>query len=68
MEERSRDLGGDDPFDEGREGAEEAGDDAPLAAPTWAGAIGQMVAAVLVVLAVVSLFIAGAVALRRLVP
>jgi hypothetical protein len=43
-------------------------DDAPLAAPSWPGAVGQMVAAVLVVLAVVSLFIAAAVVLRRLLP
>jgi len=43
-------------------------DDAPPPAPTWLGALGQMTAAVLIVVAVVSLFIAAAVALRRLVP
>ena len=41
-------------------------DDAPLAASSWLGAIGQMTTAVIVVVAVVVLFIAAAVALRRL--
>jgi hypothetical protein len=43
-------------------------DDTPLPAPTWLGAMGQMIAAGLVVLAVVVLFIAAAAALRRLLP
>jgi len=51
-----------DPFDRGDE------DDAPLPAPGWLGAIGQMTGAVLVVVGVVTLFIAVAVALRRLLP
>ena len=51
---------GPDPLDAGDP------DDAPLAAPSWLGAIGQMTTAVIVVVAVVVLFIAAAVALRRL--
>jgi hypothetical protein len=43
-------------------------DDTPLPAPTWLGAMGQMIAAVLVVLAVVTLLITAAVAFRRLLP
>lgn len=37
-------------------------------APTWLGAIGQMIAAVLVVIALVAAFIGAAAALRRLLP
>jgi hypothetical protein len=37
-------------------------------APSWLGAIGQMVAAVLVVVALVALFIVTAAAVRRLLP
>jgi hypothetical protein len=43
-------------------------DDTPLPAATWLGAMGQMIAAGLVVLAVVALSIAAAVAFRRLLP
>ena len=62
MEEPADDLDEADPF------AADDEDDTPLAAPSWLGAFGQMIAAVLVVVAVVSLLIAAAVALRRLVP
>jgi hypothetical protein len=48
-----------DPDDEGEIGAP---------APSWLGAIGQMVAAVLVVVALVALFIGAAAAVRRLLP
>ena len=36
--------------------------------PSWLGAIGQMLAAVLVVVALVALFIGTVVAIRRLLP
>jgi len=62
VEEPADDLDEADPF------AADDEDDTPLAAPSWLGAFGQMIAAVLVVVAVVSLLIAAAVALRRLVP
>ena len=63
MEEPADDLDAEaDPF------AADDEDDTPFAAPSWLGAFGQMIAAVLVVVAVVSLLIAAAVALRRLVP
>ena len=52
--------GGWDPFD--------AEDQAPPAASSWLGAIGQLAGAVLVVAAVVALFIAATVAMRRLLP
>jgi hypothetical protein len=62
-EEPADELGaGRDPFD-----ADDR-DDSPLPAASWLGAVGQMIAAVLVVLAVVALFIAAAVAIRRLLP
>jgi hypothetical protein len=51
-----------DPFDRDDEGESAA------PAPTWLGAIGQMIAAVLVVVALVALFIGAAVAFRRLWP
>jgi hypothetical protein len=60
---------------------EPADDDAPLdpfdlddedekaaPAPSWLGALGQMVAALLVVVALVALFIGAAAVVRRLVP
>jgi len=63
------------------EGDEPADDDGPLdplgqededetAAPaaSWLGALGQMIAALLVVVALVALFIGAAAVLRRLVP
>ncbi|HEX9189706.1 MAG TPA: hypothetical protein VGB87_21710 [Vicinamibacteria bacterium] len=52
--------GGWDPFD--------AEDEAPPAASSWLGAIGQLAGAVLVVAFVVAFFIAATVALRRLLP
>ena len=51
-----------DPFDRDDEGESAA------PAPTWLGAIGQMIAAGLVVVVFVALFIGAAVALRRLWP
>ena len=58
-----------------------ADEDAPLApfdldeedetaapAPSWLGALGQMVAALFVVVAIVALFIGAAAVLRRLLP
>jgi hypothetical protein len=45
---------------------DEDGSAAP--APGWLGAIGQMVAALLIVVALVALFIGSAAALRRLLP
>jgi hypothetical protein len=52
-----------DPFDQ------DAGEgDGAAPAPSWLGALGQMIAAVLVVVAVVALFIVAAAALRRLLP
>jgi hypothetical protein len=60
---------------------EPADDDAPLGrfdlgaedetaapAPSWLGALGQMIAALLVVVALVAAFIGAAAILRRLVP
>lgn len=43
-------------------------DQAPPFASSWLGAIGQLAGAVLVVAAVVALFIAATVVLRRLLP
>jgi hypothetical protein len=43
-------------------------DDLPVTAASWPSAIGQMAAAVLVVLALVAAFIGGAAVLRRLLP
>lgn len=43
-------------------------DEAPAPVPSWLGALGQMIAALLVVLGLVALFIGTAAALRRLVP
>jgi hypothetical protein len=51
-----------DPFDPDVE------DDGPAPVPTWVGAIGQMAAAVLIVVAFVAAFIATAAAVRRLLP
>ena len=51
-----------DPFDPGDE------DDTAAAVPGWLGAIGQMIAALLVVVALVALFIGTAAVLRRLLP
>jgi hypothetical protein len=51
-----------DPFDRDDEGESTA------PAPTWLGAIGQMIAAVLVIVALVALLIGAAVAIRRLLP
>jgi hypothetical protein len=51
-----------DPFDLDDE------DEAPAPVPSWLGALGQMIAALLVVLGLVALFIGTAAALRRLVP
>jgi len=51
-----------DPFD-----LDEAGEtEAPV--PSWMGAIGQMIAALLAVVALVALFIGAAAVLRRLLP
>jgi hypothetical protein len=54
-----------DPLEAPDEGDEDEG---VAAVPSWLGAIGQMIAAVLVVVAVVALFIVAAAALRRLLP
>jgi hypothetical protein len=43
-------------------------DEGVSSVPSWLGAIGQMFAAVLVVVALVALFIGTAVAFRRLLP
>ena len=51
-----------DPFDLGDE------DDTAAPVPGWLGAIGQMAAALLVVVALVALFIGAAAVLRRLLP
>ncbi len=51
-----------DPFDLDDE------DEPPATPPSWAGALGQMVAALLVVLAIIALFIGAAAVLRRLLP
>jgi len=51
-----------DPFDRDEE------DEGAVSAPSWLGALGQMIAALLVVVAIVALFIGAAAALRRLVP
>jgi hypothetical protein len=44
------------------------GDETPAPVPSWLGALGQMLAALLVVVALVALFISAAAVLRRLVP
>ena len=51
-----------DPFD--RDGEDET----PAPDPSWLGALGQMVAALFVVVALVALFIGAAAVLRRLLP
>ncbi len=51
-----------DPFDLDDE------DEAPSPGPSWLGALGQMIAALLAVLALVALFIGAAAVLRRLLP
>jgi hypothetical protein len=51
-----------DPFDL------EGEDDAAVPVPSWLSALGQMLAALLVVVALVALFIGAAAVLRRLVP
>jgi hypothetical protein len=51
-----------DPFDRDDEGESAA------PAPSWLGAMGQMIAAVLVVVALVALLIGAAVVIRRLFP
>ena len=51
-----------DPFDRDEE------DEGAVPAPSWLGALGQMIAALLVVVAIVALFIGAAAALRRLLP
>jgi hypothetical protein len=51
-----------DPFDQDDE------DEGPAPAPSWLGAVGQMTAAVLIVLALVAAFIGIAVTFRRLFP
>ena len=51
-----------DPFDLGDE------DETPPPGPTWLGALGQMVAALLAVVALVALFIGAAAIVRRLLP
>jgi hypothetical protein len=51
-----------DPFDLDDE------DDAPAPLPSWLGALGQMVAALLVVVGIIALSIFAAAALRRLLP
>jgi len=51
-----------DPFDLDNE------DESAAPVPSWLGAIGQMIAALLVVVALVASFIGAAVALRRLLP
>lgn len=43
-------------------------DEGAASVPSWLGAISQMLAAVLVVVALVALFIGAAVAFRRLLP
>ena len=51
-----------DPFDPDDE------DDGSAPVPSWLGAVGQMIAALLVVVALVALFIGAAAVLRRLLP
>jgi hypothetical protein len=51
-----------DPFDLDDE------DDTPAPVPSWLGALGQMIAALLAVVALVALFIGVAAVLRRLLP
>jgi hypothetical protein len=51
-----------DPFDLDDE------DETAAPAPSWLGALGQMTAALLVVVALVALFIGAAAVVRRLVP
>lgn len=43
-------------------------DEAPTPSPSWTGALGQMVAALLAVIALVALFIGAAAVVRRLLP
>jgi hypothetical protein len=43
-------------------------DEASAPAPSWLGALGQMIAALLVVVALVALFIGAAAVVRRLLP
>jgi hypothetical protein len=43
-------------------------DDTAAPAPSWLGALGQMTAALLVVVALVALFIGAAAVVRRLLP
>ena len=52
-----------DPFD-----PDDNEDDGAAPVPGWLGAIGQMIAALLVVVALVALFIGVAAVLRRLLP
>jgi len=51
-----------DPFDLDDE------DETPTPSPSWLGALGQMIAAFVAVLALVALFIGAAAVLRRLLP
>ena len=44
------------------------GDETEAPSPSWLGALGQMVAALLAVVGLVALFIGAAAVLRRLVP
>ena len=43
-------------------------DEAPAQVPSWLGALGQMIAALLVVVVLVAAFIGAAAVLRRLLP
>ena len=43
-------------------------EEAPAPGPSWLGAVGQMVAALLAVVALVALFIGAAAVVRRLLP
>jgi hypothetical protein len=43
-------------------------DETPAPAPSWLGALGQMIAALLVVVALIALFIGAAAVLRRVLP
>ena len=51
-----------DPFDLDDE------DETPAPVPSWLGALGQMIAALLVVVVLVGLFIGAAAVVRRLLP
>jgi uncharacterized membrane protein YphA (DoxX/SURF4 family) len=46
----------------------EGEDESPARVPTWLDAIGQMIGALLIVVALVAAFIAAAAVLRRLLP